>query len=174
MRKLSAVLAATLAVPVLLASPAAAQTYVSPVVTIAFGGNADGATVGFGGTATFTRRGMGVEIEAAHTPDFFEGLNITTYSIGYVAGGDANAGGIKPFGVAGVTLMRASADGVDAENKFAINLGGGLVALFNQTIGVRGEIRYFRRLEDDEPGLVPLEDSIFDYWRAGVGVVFRF
>lgn len=174
MLKSSAVLSAALAALMVTPAIAAADTYVSPIVSVVFGGDTDDSKVGFGGTVTFMGNGMGLEVEVAHTPDFFEGLNVTTYSVGYVAGGDAGAGGIKPFGVAGVTLMRASVDGFDAENKFAINLGAGIVALFNETVGIRAEIRYFRRVEDDEAGLVPLEDEIFDYFRAGFGVVFRF
>ena len=119
-------------------------------------------------------RGYGLEVDVAHTADFFEGINITTYSAGYIAGGDANTGGWKPFGVAGITLMRAAADGFDAENKFAFNLAGGAVGLVNETVGWRAEIRYFRRLEDDEAGFIPLEDEVFDYFRAAFGVVFRF
>jgi opacity protein-like surface antigen len=101
-----------------------------------------------------------------------EDMGITTYSASYVAGGDATAGGWKPFGAVGVSLMRASVTD-DTENKFAFNLGGGIVALFSERLGVRGEVRYFRRLEDDEEGLIPVPD-VFDYWKVAGGVVLRF
>ncbi|MGE0704125.1 MAG: outer membrane beta-barrel protein [Vicinamibacterales bacterium] len=172
MLKSRKVLYAAVAALFLAPATASADTFVSPFVGVVFGGETDDTRPNFGAQVTLMGRGLGLELEAAHTPDFFEGLSITTYSANYVAGGDATAGGWKPFGSVGVTLMRASGDG-ESQNKFAVNLGGGIVALFTDAIGIRGEIRYFRRLQDDEEGLFPRPD-VFDYWRAAGGLVFRF
>ena len=42
-------------------------------------------------------------------------------------------------------------------------------------IGIRGDLRYFRGLRDEDSGDdVDLELGSFDFWRASVGATFRF
>jgi len=153
---------------------ARADTYLSPMVGISFGLDADDAVAGYGGIITILGRGYGLEVEALFTPDFYDGVNVTTISGNYIAGGDARAGGTKPFGSVGVTLLRTGAEGFDGENKLALNLAGGIVSLFTDNVGLRAELRYFRRIagESDIP-FVPVADN-YDFFRAGFGLVLRF
>jgi hypothetical protein len=68
-------------------------------------------------------------------------------------------------------------------NELGINVGGGVNVFFSDNLGLRGDLRYFRGLEqtnDDDPAEdddfadedIGLED--FHFWRATVGLVFRF
>ena len=85
--------------------------------------------------------------------------------------------------------MRANVDDGGAlfdqlsTNDLGFNIGAGLNGQFNDRVGLRGDVRYFRGLEqrtDDDP----LEDDDFfdedfgledfNFWRATVGVTFRF
>ena len=64
-------------------------------------------------------------------------------------------------------------------NDFALNVGGGLQGNFNEHVGLRGDIRYFRSLQgngDDGIIIDPREFDLgdFDFWRGTVGVSFRF
>ena len=50
-----------------------------------------------------------------------------------------------------------------------------MTGFFTDNIGLRGDVRYFRSLQDNEPDDefdVALSD--FRFWRGTVGVTFRF
>ena len=52
----------------------------------------------------------------------------------------------------------------------------GITGFFTDNIGIRGDIRYFRSLrDDDEPTTTSTSLSAqFHFWRGSVGVTFRF
>ena len=58
-------------------------------------------------------------------------------------------------------------------NEVGLTLGGGVTGMVSDNVGLRGDIRYIRSLEDPEPD-DDFEVAIgnFDFWRATVGVVF--
>ncbi|HEY8549926.1 MAG TPA: outer membrane beta-barrel protein [Vicinamibacterales bacterium] len=184
---------ATLMTLLTLATPAAAQTTLTPFTGVTFGGETEenrfvyGAVIGFGS-------GVGLDIDFGYAPNFFgdedpfgdlDGeLNITTLMFNLRVGGTRGAGA-SPFVSGGVGLMRgrvtSPGDLFDdvTRNDFALNVGGGLQALFNDHIGLRGDVRYFRSLEDegDDGFLLDPRDfdlGSFDYWRATIGVSFQF
>ena len=82
--------------------------------------------------------------------------------------------------VRGVGLIRSRVDGGAlfndlSTNDFGLNVGAGVNGFFNNNIGIRGDIRYFRSLTDNEPDdEFDLALSNFDFWRATVGLTFRF
>lgn len=161
--------------------------------------------VNFGGSfAGMTSGIFGFEVDFNYTPNFFqlteggedfEFLNVdsslTTVMGNLVLGipiGGTTGGGVRPYVTAGAGLMRANIEFDDlfenlSTNDLAVNFGGGVHVFFSDNVGLRGDLRYFRGLEqrdDDEP----LEDDDFldedfgledfDYWRATIGVTFRF
>jgi opacity protein-like surface antigen len=148
----------------------------------------------FGATATWMGAGiLGFEVDFGSTPNFFETTtgdgnfefgdsNVTTLMgnliIGAPIGGQSGVG-FRPYGSGGIGLLRSnvSLGGlVDdlSTNELGINLGAGAHVFFNDNVGLRGDIRYFRGLQGgDDDGLdFDLED--FDFWRGTVGVTFRF
>ena len=153
----------------------------------------------FGGTATWMGSGIiGVEVDLGTTPNFFEittgdedfdfgDSNVTTLMGNLVIGapiGGTEGPGFRPYGSGGIGLLRSSVSGGDffedlSSNELGINIGGGAYIFFTDNVGLRGDIRYFRSLqgdddEDDDDDLVELEVDDFDFWRATVGVTFRF
>lgn len=180
--KSSLVLCAALAGLTLSPAVARADTFVTPFVGVAFGGDADDTALTYGGSLMLMGRGAGLEIELGYSPEFFgegSGINIMTLMANYVAGGDLRSTGSKPYALVGIGVIRSDVEGIGnlvggTENKIGMNLGVGFVSLFNRTFGVRGDIRYFRQVQgaSDTP-LIPVADR-FDFWRAVVGATFRF
>jgi opacity protein-like surface antigen len=188
------------------AAPASADWLFTPYLGINFGHSADFGDVGdfednfekkvvLGGSLAWMGAGIiGVEFDLGWSPNFFEfttgdedfdfgDSNLTTVMGNLIVGipiGGTTGGGVRPYGVAGLGLMRSSLsvgdlfDDLDA-NDLGINLGGGITGFFNDTVGLRGDIRYFRSLTDDEPDdELDLRLTDFQFWRATVGVTIRF
>ena len=141
--------------------------------------------------------GMGVigfEADFGWSPNFFENTrggrdfefgdsNLTTLMGNVLVGipiGGTTGGGIRPYGAAGIGLIRSFVEGGEFfddldTNDVGFNVGGGLHAFFSDNLGIRGDIRYFRSIEDKRSDDdVDLFLSDFDFWRATVGVTFRF
>ncbi len=130
----------------------------------------------FGGSLAGMTSGIfGFEVDFNYTPNFFqiteggedfEFLNVdsslTTVMGNLVIGipiGGTTGGGVRPYFSGGAGLMRANIAFDDlfddlSTNDLAINVGGGLHVFFSDNIGLRGDLRYFRGLEqqdDDDP-----------------------
>lgn len=147
---------------------------------------------------------FGLEFDVNHTRNFFQvteggadvdfidvNSGLTTLMGNVIIGipvGGTTGGGVRPYVSGGAGLMRANIKIEDlledlSTNDLAVNVGGGVHMFFGDNIGIRGDLRYFRGLEqqDDDD---PLEDDDFfdedfglenfDYWRATIGVTFRF
>jgi opacity protein-like surface antigen len=137
---------------------------------------------------------IGFEVDFGWTPNFFEDTvgdadfafgdsNVTTLMGNVLVGapiGGQTGPGVRPYASGGVGLIRANIDGGDFfddlnSNDFGMNVGAGIHAFFSDNVGVRGDVRYFRSLEDNEAdGEFDLGLADFDFWRATVGVTFRF
>jgi len=172
-----------LALALLAAVPRTAQADIvlSPFLGVSFEGDSVDTPPAFGGSVTFVGRSIGLEIEAARSNDFFgaDTANVTTLTAALVAGADLPGRGVKPYFLAGAGLLRTDvAFGEIFEdtsyNNFAILLGVGLNAYVTDNIGIRGDVRYHRRLErQSDVGILPIASN-FDYFRATVGINIRF
>lgn len=159
--------------------------------------------VNFGGSAAWMGNGIiGFEVDYNVTPNFFQvtsggedfdlldlDSSMTTLMgnliIG-IPGGGTTGSGVRPYFAGGIGLMRANIDAGDlfdnlSTNELGLNVGGGVHVFFNDNIGLRGDVRYFRGLEQNDE--VDENDDFFDtdfgledfdYWRATLGVTFRF
>lgn len=160
---------------------ASADIVLSPFAGIHFGGDAPDKPKTFGGNVTFVGRSIGLEIEAARTNDFFgaNSANVSLLTASLVGGADLPGTGVKPYFLAGAGLLRtnvAFSDIADdlSYNNFAILLGGGLNVYITDHVGLRGDLRYMRRLERQSSlGVIPIASN-FDFWRAVVGLNIRF
>ena len=153
--------------------------------------------VNFGASAAFMGGGIvGFEIDFNVSPNFFQvtdgtddfdlfnvDSSLTTLMgnvIVGIPGGGTSGSGVRPYFAGGIGLMRANLNAGDlfdnlSTNDLGINVGGGVHVFFNDNIGLRGDIRYFRGLEqNDDPDEFDLSLEDFDYWRGSVGVTFRF
>lgn len=183
------------------ASASAQDWFFTPFVGANFGGSA---TFGdfddfddeverrmdFGASIGWNPGAVGFEIDFGYSPNFFEDTagdrnfefgdsNVTTLmaNLHLMAG---NGTGVRPYGSGGVGLIRSRISDVGGlfddvtTNDFGVNIGGGVQGNFNDKIGIRGDIRYFRSLQDNEPDdEFDLALSNFDFWRGTVGVTFR-
>jgi opacity protein-like surface antigen len=96
-----------------------------------------------------------------------------------VGGADLPGTGVKPYFLAGAGLLRTNVDFANIADdtsytNFAILLGGGLNVYLTDHVGLRGDLRYVRRLErQSDVGIIPIASN-FDFWRAAVGLNIRF
>jgi opacity protein-like surface antigen len=137
---------------------------------------------------------VGFEVDFGFSPNFFENTtgsgdfefgdsNLTTLMgnllIGVPIGGQHGVG-FRPYAVGGVGLVKSRIGStgdffnVDSSN-WGFNVGAGAIFFFTDKVGLRGDVRYFRSLEDVEP----LDDlniglADFHFWRGTLGVTIRF
>lgn len=148
-----------------------------------------GASIGFMGAGI-----IGAEADFGFSPNFFENTvgpnnfkfgdsNLFTAMGNLIIGapiGGQRGGGIRPYfsGGAGVIRSKITANTFFDElstTDFGINLGGGVMGFFSDNVGLRGDIRYFRSLQDNEADIGDLDLGLgdFKFWRGSLGVTFR-
>jgi opacity protein-like surface antigen len=174
------------------ALPARADWLLTPYLGVNFGGDAEGQHITYGGSIGYMGAGIiGFEFDGSFAPDMLDvddGValdvgesNVTTLMgnliIGAPIGGQA---AVRPYVSGGAGLIRTSVTTVDEffdinENSFGFNVGAGVMGFVRENFGLRGDIRYFRNIQDSDAG----EDINFDFggcdfWRATFGVTFRF
>jgi opacity protein-like surface antigen len=59
-------------------------------------------------------------------------------------------------------------------NNFGFDVGGGVMGFFSDNVGLRGDIRYFRSVNNNNDNGVDLNLGDFKFWRGSVGVTLRF
>ena len=146
----------------------------------------------------------GFEVDLSYTPNFFQlteggedfeffdvNSSLTTLMGNLIVGipiGGTTGGGVRPYVTGGAGLMRANIEFEDlfenlSTNELGFNAGGGVHIFFNDNLGFRGDVRYFRALEQQDDDDSREDDDFFDndfgladfdYWRATVGLTFRF
>ena len=187
---------ALLAALLMMLAPGAASAdwLFTPNLGTVFGGDASGrehlsygASIGWMGAGVF-----GWEADFAYTPEFFDGdddvvdlvdsSNVTTFMVNAIIGipaGGTTGGGFRPYFSCGVGMMQTNVTGTNAlfkvdNSEFGINLGAGAIGFVSDHVGIRGDVRYFRSLSDpDEDNEFDIALGDFDYWRATVGLTFR-
>jgi opacity protein-like surface antigen len=186
MRKML-IMAATAAF-VLAAAPqrADAQTFITPFAGVTFGEDAPNQQFTGGASVTFMGTVAGFEVDFGYTPDFYDksgsavligSNNVTTLTGNLVIG--VGEGPVRPYVVGGVGLVRSHVDGGDlfddvSANDFGLDAGAGLTVMLSEHVGLRGDVRYFRSLQDPPGGAVDLQLGKFDFWRGTGGVAFKF
>jgi opacity protein-like surface antigen len=185
----------------LVPSTAAAQDwFFTPFIGANFGGDMNGdfgdtedeaeRRLDFGATLGWSPGAVGFEIDFGYSPNFFQPTlgagdfevgdsNLTTLMANVLVGGGPGSG-IRPYGSAGLGLIRANVSDADgffddlSTNDLGINLGGGVQGQFSDNVGLRGDIRYFRSLQNAEPDNdFDFDFGDLDFWRGTVGVTFR-
>jgi opacity protein-like surface antigen len=184
-------------------APASADWLFTPFIGGTFGGNATLADSGLDVKNEFERRlsygaslawmGAGVfgfEADFGYSPNFFRADdngskinfvgdgNETTLMANIVVG--APLGGVRPYALGGLGVMRSKVDNVGqffdkpSSNDWGYDLGGGVMGFFSENVAVRGDIRYFRSLQENDASTFDLSLGSFRFWRGTVGVTFKF
>ena len=139
-----------------------------------------GAAIGFIGSP------LGLELEFGYSPDFFGGdrsglpeNNLTTLMANLVLSGRVGENS-RLYASAGGGLLKSRVDDADDffdvdRNDFGANVGVGLLAAVGENLALRGDVRYFRNLGDEEPDAdLDIDFGSFDFWRATAGLALRF
>jgi hypothetical protein len=138
---------------------------------------------------------LGFEVDFGYTPNFFENTegdgdfdygdsNVTTLMANIVLGapiGGQSGLGIRPYASGGVGIIRSRIDDADdlfdvSSSDWGVNVGAGVAGFFADNIGLRGDVRYFRSLQDTERPEDDFDIALgsFSFWRGSVGLTFRF
>ena len=131
---------------------------------------------------------FGGEFDLGYTPKFFgadgavDSSSVMTVHGSVLLGvpiGGQSGGGIRPYGVVGLGMIRRRVDFRDffdniSTSDFGYNVGFGVMGFFGDTFGLRGEYRYFRNFQKDDGGVLSLARGTFHFSRATAGVVLRF
>jgi hypothetical protein len=186
----SALAVALMAVP----TTAQADTFLTPYIGSSFaaklGVTEPGSQFVYGADVMWLgTSGLGFEIDAAFHPKFFsadddEQLfdldsdgNVVTLMGNVVFG--YKGGGVQPYVTGGAGLMRIAVSSPDDlfddinDSAFGLNLGGGL-RVGSGKFGVRGDLRYFRQLQNVEFADPNIDLGDFSYWRGTVGLSIGF
>jgi hypothetical protein len=181
------------------AVPAHADGFVTPSIGVDFGGNAGSTLRGAANNSNKLNVGVavgwmsagvfGLEEDFSWAPNFFgsggtavDKTRVVTLMTNVIAGvpvGGQKGGGVRPYVGGGVGLINQHVStptgvGEFSENDFGFDIGAGIMGYFGDHIGLRGDVRYFRSFQNTEANLVGLEVGHFAFYRAAVGVVFRF
>jgi opacity protein-like surface antigen len=154
---------------------------------VAFGGATDTTRGSYGAALGFLGSGpLGFELEFCTTPEFFGNARQDVFSDNNVLTVMGNlllaapAGPVRIYGTAGAGLLKTRlADpsrllSIDS-NDFGINVGGGLLINLGANVALRGDVRYFRDLQDPDPdGKFDIGLGNVDYWRVVGGITFKF
>jgi hypothetical protein len=133
--------------------------------------------------------GFGVEADLGMAPRFFDGSredftgsgSVLTLMGNLLVSGAGERVVLYVVGGIGYMQMRVTSDAgtfTTTTREIGYNAGGGVMAFFNGRIGVRGDVRYIRSFQNQEPSWtrevdVDIAPSAFDFFRAGVGVTVR-
>jgi len=203
-RKLVLTSALALSVSALTPQKASADWLLTPFIGGTWGGSAKITDIDNDNKAEFNRKlsygvsfaslGAGIagfEVDFGYSPNFFgsdanDDLNligdgnVTTLMANFILA--TPKAPVRPYASFGAGLIRTNLDIEDptdlfdnSSNNLGFDVGGGVMAYFNDNVAIRGDVRFFRRIDNDSN-----DDSInvgfdsFKFWRGTVGVTFRF
>jgi hypothetical protein len=182
---------------IFLGAPSAdAQGYVIPSLGVVFANQSAQGRADFIADLGWLSRfePIGFELDVMYAPSFFGnqgpyGENSVTTAMAniIVAGGGSGRYGsgrrrtlLRPYLSGGAGVMHEVVTTPVAANKIsnndlALSLGAGVMAFTSRSVGVRGDVRYFRDLIDTQSGnTTNIDFGAFHFWRASIGVILAF
>ena len=174
----------------LTATPAAAQGFISPFIGFDYSGDSGCSTAtncenkhsNFGVSGGKLWAIGGGEFEFGYAKDFFGNAtgvdtNVLTLMGNLVVG--PKLGFIRPFVLGGVGLIKSHVELttgslLDSSNNFGWDFGGGLMIMFGDHVGVRGDLRRFTSFQDQNILGFSLADEKLTFNRATAGLVLGF
>jgi hypothetical protein len=178
-------LASVLAALALSVVPAQADGFVTPFLGYNFGGdsvNCDSLTAchekhtNFGMSIGTAGRVAGIEEDFSFAKNFYDtSTDSSVLTIMTNVRLSLPLGPIQPYVVGGIGLIRPHANNpfqvFTSKSAFGTDMGGGLTIMFGQGFGVRGDIRRFNA---QGVTLVIFSGARADFWRASIGLTFRY
>jgi hypothetical protein len=136
---------------------------------------------------------VGIDLDVVYAPSFFGnegpyGQNSVTTVMGNVMIAGGGTGGRFRFGRRGRPLVRpyvsggfgimhevvTQPGGSIGNTDLGANLGVGVLALTSGMFGIKGDVRYYRDLVNNQNGNPGIDFGAFHFWRAGLGLVLAF
>ena len=172
---------------------ARAEGYISPWVATNAGtgfnssnlnSSFDNGRIGFGTQVGAMGKGIiGGELDLGWSPSFFGNNSVFNLMGNVIVGlpiGGTHGAGLRPYATAGLGLIRTQIDGgtiatvSTSNNDFGWNAGAGIMGYFSDHVGLRGDVRYLRTLQNNSNGaVIDFDPGNFHFWRASIGVVLR-
>ncbi len=167
---------------------ARAEGYISPFAGVHFGNDTLEKKFVWGANAGSLGAGaIGGEIDFGWAPNAFDEvtdnhvLDLMGNLIVVIPIGGTRGPGLRPFVTGGLGLIQTRvSSGISGvsdfkSNDFGFNLGAGVMGFFSDHVGLRGDVRYFRTLNNNDDDVLDLDIDLgsFDFWRASVGLVIR-
>jgi len=86
---------------------------------------------------------------------------------------------LRPYLVGGLGLLQARATNVRglfplAEDRLGLTLGGGAIGFVNDVTGLRFDVRHLKAISGADGALAREGVSRLSFWRATVGITFRY
>lgn len=165
---------------------AAADVVLTPYAGATFGADAEESSAQYGAAVGFLGDLVGFEVDASYTPDFFDfagpdrDTNVTTLMGNLMLGPKFGDNDHRLYVSTGAGLMKTRVQDVDDffdvdRNHWGMNAGGGVIVNLGQRVGLRGDVRWFRDLQDDEAdNEFDVDFGNFEYWRGVGALSFRF
>jgi hypothetical protein len=168
---------------------ARAEGYISPFIGANFAADSATGRSNFGVAGGWMGAGIaGGEFDLGYAPNFFGGEgsfgenHVLTAMGNLIVGipvGGTRGSGLRPYGTIGVGVIRTQVTGTPgatgvpkiSNNDLGLNAGVGVMGFLSNHVGVRGDVRYFRNLAENEANTVQFGG--FHFWRASLGVVIR-
>lgn len=132
---------------------------------------------------------IGAELDLTLIPDYFDRENadlVTGSAVRTVMGSvilttplRLTRESLRPYVVGGVGLLHSQSEDLAGlftfkSDLWGMNVGGGAIGFLSDGFGVRLDLRYYRNLsEETQPGVV-FGSTRLTFWRASVGLVFRY
>lgn len=174
-------------------APARADGFIVPFLGFNFGGdsastcpaltNCEEKRANFGVALGSMGTIFGFEEDISYAKNFFgetpTGENsVLTLMSNVIIG--VGAGPVRPYFVGGVGLIRPHVSSLsgsittfDADkNAFGYDIGGGITGLFSRHVGIRGDLRHFKTMQDID--LFIFSDQKLNFWRASLGLALNF
>jgi opacity protein-like surface antigen len=165
---------------------ASAETILTPYAGIVFGSDVNEEHGVYGGSLAFTGGVLGFEVDYGYSPNFLGGDRnvIPDNNVSTLMGNLMFTGRVSDnsriYGVVGAGLLKTRVDDADDffdvdRNDFGMDVGGGIIVGLSDRVGIRGDIRYFRNVGDEEPdNEFDIDLGSFSFWRATGGLSFTF
>jgi len=168
-----------------------ADGFISPLIGYNFGGDSscpaitgcEDKRIAWGVAFGAMNDVLGIEEEVAYTKNFFgeaPGLSSSVLTVMTNVMIVPALGPIRPYVLAGVGLIKTNVELspssllTTSNNSFGWDAGGGLMVLFSDHVGVRGDVRYFRAFQDQTLLGISLGDTKLGFGRVAGALLVTF
>lgn len=137
---------------------------------------------------------FGLEVDFGYIPGFFQGAPpegeeteassravTLTGNVLIVAPLGATGYGLRPYATGGLGLLHASSRALPPGdvllidfNTLALNIGGGAIGPVSPRSSIRFDVRHYRSIRTDQDEPVNAPGTQLTFWRATIGLTFRF